>query len=93
MKIVWDESKRLTNLAKHGLDFADLDFDFFAAAAAGPQTTAALLQLANGPGSRSQWSSDLLAPRLSLSFPCGPRAERSEDDDVEKILGEAPSDG
>jgi uncharacterized DUF497 family protein len=36
MKIVWDDSKRLTNLAKHGLDFADLDSDFFAAAAAGP---------------------------------------------------------
>jgi uncharacterized protein len=36
MKIVWDEPKRLTNLAKHGLDFADLDSDFFAAAAAGP---------------------------------------------------------
>jgi len=32
MEIVWDEPKRLTNLAKHGLDFADLDFDFFAAA-------------------------------------------------------------
>jgi hypothetical protein len=29
MKIVWDEPKRLTNLAKHGLDFADLDTDFF----------------------------------------------------------------
>ena len=36
MKVVWDESKRLTNLAKHGLDFADLDSDFFAAAALGP---------------------------------------------------------
>ncbi|MGH6797419.1 MAG: BrnT family toxin [Roseiarcus sp.] len=32
MKVLWDESKRLTNLAKHGLDFADLDTDFFAAA-------------------------------------------------------------
>lgn len=30
--IVWDEPKRLTNLAKHGLDFADLDEDFFLAA-------------------------------------------------------------
>ena len=30
MRIVWDESKRLTNLAKHGLDFADLDPDLFA---------------------------------------------------------------
>ena len=29
MIIVWDEPKRLTNLAKHGLDFADLDETFF----------------------------------------------------------------
>lgn len=27
--IVWDEPKRQTNLAKHGLDFADLDERFF----------------------------------------------------------------
>ncbi|WLB87522.1 BrnT family toxin [Bradyrhizobium japonicum] len=29
MKIVWDEPKRLANLDKHGLDFADLDETFF----------------------------------------------------------------
>ena len=29
MLIIWDEPKRLTNLAKHGLDFADLDETFF----------------------------------------------------------------
>lgn len=29
MMIVWDEPKRLSNLAKHGLDFADLDEVFF----------------------------------------------------------------
>ncbi len=29
--IVWDEPKRLTNLAKHGMDFADLDEAFFLA--------------------------------------------------------------
>lgn len=29
MKIVWDEPKREYNLVKHGLDFADLSFDFF----------------------------------------------------------------
>ena len=29
MKIVWDEPKRLANLAKHGLDFADLNEGFF----------------------------------------------------------------
>ncbi|MGA8898618.1 MAG: BrnT family toxin [Bradyrhizobium sp.] len=29
MKIVWDEPKRLANLEKHGLDFADLNELFF----------------------------------------------------------------
>lgn len=29
MKIIWDEPKRILNLAKHGLDFADLTPDFF----------------------------------------------------------------
>ncbi len=29
MMIVWNEPKRQTNLAKHGLDFADLDESFF----------------------------------------------------------------
>lgn len=32
MIIAWDEPKRQTNLAKHGLDFADLDGEFFLAA-------------------------------------------------------------
>ena len=32
MKITYDENKRLTNIEKHfGLDFADLDMDFFEA--------------------------------------------------------------
>jgi uncharacterized DUF497 family protein len=29
MKILWDEPKRLANLDKHGLDFADLNETFF----------------------------------------------------------------
>ncbi|MBA8902868.1 BrnT family toxin [Phyllobacterium sp. P30BS-XVII] len=29
MKIIWDEPKRQQNLAKHGLDFADLLIEFF----------------------------------------------------------------
>lgn len=33
MKIVWDEPKRVSNLAKHNLDFAALDEGFFAEAA------------------------------------------------------------
>jgi uncharacterized DUF497 family protein len=28
MQILWDEPKRLQNLEKHGLDFADLDLGF-----------------------------------------------------------------
>jgi uncharacterized protein len=36
MKIVYDEPKRLTNLTVHGLDFADLDMKFFAAATTYP---------------------------------------------------------
>ncbi|SIQ20507.1 hypothetical protein SAMN05880590_102566 [Rhizobium sp. RU35A] len=31
MKIIYDEGKRLSNLDKHGLDFADLTIEFFAA--------------------------------------------------------------
>jgi hypothetical protein len=29
MRIAWDEPKRLANLDKHGLDFADLNETFF----------------------------------------------------------------
>lgn len=29
LMIVWDDLKRQSNLAKHGLDFADLDEDYF----------------------------------------------------------------
>ena len=32
MRITFDESKRQTNLAKHGFDFADLTLSFFEAA-------------------------------------------------------------
>jgi uncharacterized protein len=30
--ILWDEHKRFANIAKHGLDFADLEVEFFASA-------------------------------------------------------------
>ena len=35
MKIVWDEPKRLANLDKHGIDFADIPLEFFEAALIG----------------------------------------------------------
>jgi uncharacterized DUF497 family protein len=36
MRIVWDESKRKANLAKHKLDFSDLDEAYFANAVIRP---------------------------------------------------------
>lgn len=36
MNIVWDEPKRLANLVKHGVDFADIGEDFFLGALVGP---------------------------------------------------------
>jgi uncharacterized DUF497 family protein/uncharacterized protein (DUF4415 family) len=39
MKIVWDEPKRLANLDKHGLDFADLNETFFDTALVLPSHT------------------------------------------------------
>jgi uncharacterized DUF497 family protein len=36
MIIVWDEPKRLANLAKHGIDFADIEEEFFLDAVVGP---------------------------------------------------------
>jgi uncharacterized DUF497 family protein len=41
MKIVWDEPKRLANLDKHGLDFADLNETFFDTALVLPLTPSA----------------------------------------------------
>lgn len=38
MKIVWDEPKRLANLDKHGLDFAELTERFFEDALIVPST-------------------------------------------------------
>lgn len=36
MRITWDNPKRLANLDKHGMDFADLAVDFFADAVLAP---------------------------------------------------------
>ena len=35
MNIVWDEPKRLANLEKHGIDFADIPLEFFETALIG----------------------------------------------------------
>lgn len=36
MRILWDEPKRVSNIAKHGLDFADLDPAFLVGGNATP---------------------------------------------------------
>ncbi|TKT78407.1 BrnT family toxin [Aquamicrobium sp. LC103] len=36
MNIIWDEPKRQTNLAKHGMDFAALTVEFFEASTVYP---------------------------------------------------------
>lgn len=36
MIIVWDEPKRLANIDKHGIDFADIDEEFFLSAIVRP---------------------------------------------------------
>ena len=45
MKIVWDERKRLANLDKHGLDFADLDPEFFLTAVLRPAKQGRLMAI------------------------------------------------
>ena len=29
MRVIWDEPKRIANIAKHGIDFADIEEAFF----------------------------------------------------------------
>ncbi len=43
MRIVWDEPKRLANLEKHGLDFADLSVPFFEGATIYPARAGRLM--------------------------------------------------
>lgn len=65
MQIVWDERKRQINLAKHGLDFADLDAYFFA--------SATLLPAHNGRRRAIGWMDGMLV--VSVVFqPLGSQA-------------------
>lgn len=43
--ITWDEPKRQANIAKHGLDFADLNAAFFEAATVVPAHSARFLAI------------------------------------------------
>jgi uncharacterized DUF497 family protein len=49
MVITWDNAKRLANLAKHGLDFASLDVEFFANALVGPARSPRFVAIGRRP--------------------------------------------
>ena len=64
MEIVWDEPKRLANLDKHGLDFAELDEIFFEGAVVLPSHTKAVgSRLASTITASSSWCSPGSAAR------------------------------
>ena len=46
MRIVWDEPKRQANLEKRGMDFADLDIEFFNRAVVYPAKLGRLMAIA-----------------------------------------------
>jgi uncharacterized protein len=50
MKIVWGEIKHRTNLHKHGMDFADIDLEFFARATIFPSKIGRLAAVGNISG-------------------------------------------
>ena len=50
MLILWDEPKRLANIAKHGMDFADLDLAFFESALVIPAKGGRLAAIGNLDG-------------------------------------------
>ncbi|MCW0182864.1 MAG: BrnT family toxin [Zavarzinia sp.] len=45
MQVVWDEPKRIQNLAKHGLDFAALTLEFFEASTVYPAKAGRLIAI------------------------------------------------
>lgn len=49
IKIVWDEPKRLANIARHGMNFADLDESFFEEAVIVPGKLGRLVAVGRHP--------------------------------------------
>jgi uncharacterized DUF497 family protein len=50
MKIVWDEPKRLANIASHGMDFADFDEGFFEGSVVAPAKSGRLIAVGRHRG-------------------------------------------
>jgi uncharacterized protein len=62
MKITWDERKRLANFDKHGLDFAELDADFFLSAVLRPAKLGRFMAI----GRRQDGTITVIFARLGL---------------------------
>ncbi|MET0749304.1 MAG: BrnT family toxin [Rhizobium sp.] len=79
MEITWDERKRLANLAKHGLDFAALDIDFFLTAMLRPAKLGRFMAIGSQPdGTITVIFAKLGAEGLSvISMRPAHKAERS----------------
>lgn len=73
MKVVWDEPKRLANLDKHGLDFADLTEAFFDDALVVPSHNKSRRWVAIGVSIRAvvSWCSPGWGAKASASSACG----------------------
>lgn len=66
MEIVWDEPKRLSNFAKHKMDFADLDLDFFATAIIVPAKDGRLMAIGRLHGATTVVFVELGSEALSI---------------------------
>lgn len=76
MKIVWDEIKRRANISKHGMDFADLEIDFFYAATILPAQGKRFMAIGGIEGISVTVVFSRLEARPFPSTPCGPPARR-----------------
>lgn len=79
MKIIWDETKRLTNLEKHkGFDFADLTTEFFDNAAIYPAKQGRLMAVGEFRGETIIATIFVLLGTEALSVISMRRASRKE---------------
>jgi uncharacterized protein len=79
MEIVWDEPKRLANIARHGLDFADLDEAFFEGSVIVPAKLARQIAIGRPHSGIVLVVFVALGPRASVSSACNRQVERNGD--------------
>ena len=93
MRIVWEEPKRLANLEKHGLDFADLNETFFDTALVLPSHNSSKRWVAIGINIRDAIVvvfARLGGVKASASSACGPQAGTRGSSMPNKVRKKAP---